>query len=332
MRRRSLWIFLFVLTALAALAAWRLLSPPAVKVTTPTRGPAVEAVYATGLVEPTVEIRIAPRTAGRIIERLVDEGDQVRKGQLLARLDDEDLLATVRELEAKVEYARAQHQRNVELRQAGLISQESLDRSRTDLEAAQAAVKRAREQVGFMRLNAPSDGYIIRRDGEVGELIPANQAIFYMAGEAPLRITSDVDEEDVPRVKPGQKVLIYSDAFPGKVFEGRVEQVTPRGNPESRSYRVRIALVDDPPLRIGMTAETNIVVEERENALLVPSSSVVNGSVWVVRDGHAFEEKVQIGVAGPEKTEILDGLSEDARVIESPPASLSNGDRVRVAS
>lgn len=294
------------------------------------RGPAVEAVYATGLVEPTLEIRIAPRAAGRIVELRADEGDVVRRGDLLARLEDADLRASVAELEARVEYAKAQHERNLELRRAALVSQDTVDRSRAELEAARATLKRAREQLSFMRIVAPADGRIIRRDGEVGEYVPASETVFYMAGPAPLRITADVDEEDVPRVTPGLKVLIRSDAFPDRLFEGRVEQVTPRGDPVSRSYRVRISLVGDPPLQIGMTTETNIILAEREDALLLPSSSVVDGRVWLVEDGRTTPREIQVGVVGPEKTEIRNGLDGTEWIIVHPPETIEAGRRVHV--
>ena len=329
-RRSSKLVLAALLVAGAATTVWRFVKPVKVDVAKPSRGPAVEAVYATGTVEPSLEIRIAPRAAGRIVELLADEGRLVRKGELLARLDDADLRAQVAELQAQAEYAQSQYGRSAELRRGSLISQDALDRARKDLEAARAALRRARAQLAFMRLEAPVAGRITRRDGEIGELIPVNQTVFYMAGPAPLRITAEVDEEDVPRVAPGLEVLIHTDAFPGRVFTGRVDQVTPRGDSTARSYRVRIGLVDDPPLRIGMTTETNIVIEKHADALLVPTSAVVDGRVWVVEDGHAQPRAVKVGVVGPKLTEIRGGLDERVAVIVDPPEDLEAGARARV--
>ncbi len=328
MRRSILIAVALALLAAAAAAAWLVWGPARVSVEQPARGMALEAVYATGTVEPTVEIRIAPRVAGRLVELHADEGDVVRKGALLARLEDVDLKAQVAELQARVELTAADHRRNLELRRTGMVSQAAVDRSRTDLEAAQAAVRRAREQVGFTRLLAPDDGRIIRRDGEVGEYIPVNQALFYMAAEGPLRITAEVDEEDVPRVQPGQDVLIHSDAFPGQVFAGRVDQITPRGDTTARSYRVRIALTGHPPLAIGMTTETNIVIDRRAAAPRVPTTAVVDAHVWVVENERARRVAVTTGVAGPQRTEIRAGLPADAYVIAQPPEHLEDGARV----
>jgi RND family efflux transporter MFP subunit len=261
-----------------------------------------------------------------------DEGDFVKSGALLARLEDQDLQASVAELKARVVYAKAQYERNLALRRSGLISQDTVDRARTDLDAARAAAQGAREKLQFTRLYAPVDGQITRRDGEIGEFIPVNQVVFYMAGPAPLRISADVDEEDVPRIKPGLRVLIHADAFPGRTFEGRVAQITPRGDPVQRSYRVRISLVNNPPLAISMTTETNIVLAERENALLVPSSAVTGGKVWVVNGRRVEPRNVVVGVVGPVRTEIRSGLTESVRVVLAPPENLKPGARVRATA
>ncbi|MEQ1438751.1 efflux RND transporter periplasmic adaptor subunit [Fontimonas sp. SYSU GA230001] len=329
MRHTGILALLVGGAALAAFAARQWIVPPLLDVVQPTRGPAVEAVYATGQVEPTLEIRIAPRVAGRLVELLADEGDTVAKGQLLARLEDQDLQASAAELAARSDYAAAAYRRALDLRRSGAVSQDSVDRARAERDAADAALRRAREQLGYMRLLAPENGQIIRRDGEIGEFIAVNQTLFHMAGVAPLRITAEVDEEDIPRVHPGLPALIRADAFADRVFHGTVEQVTPRGDAVARSYRVRIALAADTPLRIGMTAETNIVLAERQDALLVPTSALIDGHVWVVADGHARRRTVRAGVVGPQRSEILDGLNGDEWLVLSPPEDLADGRRIR---
>src|SRR5512141_2372267 len=102
MRWKWVVVAVVLVGAGAGAAYWRLRGPVPVEVVHPTRGPAIDAIYATGTVEPTVMLPIAPRTTGRLIERNVDEGSVVRKGQVLARLDDADLASTVDELQARV--------------------------------------------------------------------------------------------------------------------------------------------------------------------------------------------------------------------------------------
>jgi RND family efflux transporter MFP subunit len=311
-------------------AGWRWLGPVTVETARPSRGPAVRAVYAAGTVEPTVMLPIAPRGAGRLMELNVDEGVQVRAGQTLARLEDADLKQSVDELEARALFAKAQLDRAQTLLDRGLGTVLERDRARSEARAADAAAARARALRGFMNLTAPADGQILQRDGEIGQVIPANQPIFYFARRAPLRIEAEVDEEDILLVQPGQHVLIRAPALPERVLDGRVTEITPKGNPVTRGYRVWIDFEAEIPLRIGMTAEINIVVAERPNALLAPTTALREGHVWVVREGRLRRQPVQTGFGGEARTEILSGLDADDILVIAPTAGLTEGRRARV--
>jgi RND family efflux transporter MFP subunit len=193
-----------------------------------------------------------------------------------------------------------------------------------------AAVKRARSQRDFMALTAPEVGLIIKRDGERGQFIPAGQAVFFLSCCAPLRVTAEVDEEDIARVKAGQKVVLRADALPGEVLDGRVSEITPKGDPVARSYRVRIELAEPDRFQVGMTVDANLIVAERADALLVPATAVQAGTVWVVEANRVRRQAVRVGVTGSGRTEILGGLAADASLVDSPPADLKEGGRVRI--
>ncbi|MFO1424765.1 MAG: efflux RND transporter periplasmic adaptor subunit [Candidatus Competibacteraceae bacterium] len=312
-------------------AGWRWFGPVTVETARPSRGPAVRAVYAAGTVEPTVMLPIAPRGAGRLVELNVDEGAQVHAGQTLARLEDTDLKQSVDELEARALFAKAQLDRAQTLLDRGLGTVLERDRARSESRAADAAAARARALRGFMNLTAPADGQILQRDGEIGQVIPANQPVFYFARRAPLRIEAEVDEEDILLVQPGQRVLIRAPALPDRVLDGRVTEITPKGNPVTRGYRVWIDFENETPLRIGMTAEINIVVDEHPNALLAPTTAVREGYVWIVRDGRLRRQAVRTGFGGEARTEILSGLGDDDTLVIAPTAGLTEGRRVRGA-
>ena len=330
MGKRWIWIVgLAAIVAVAGVVWWRE-GAVTVTVVAPTRGPAIEAIYATGTVEPTVMLPIAPRVAGRIVELNVDEGQRVRKGQQLARLDDADLVSTVEELEARARYAQSQYERAENLVRQGFMSKAEVDRTRADMEAAVAAVRRARSQRDYMTLTAPADGLVIRRDGEIGQFIPTGQQVFVLSCCAPLRVTAEVDEEDIARVHVNQKVLLRADALPGEIFDGTVSEVTPKGDPVARSYRVRVKLADPSKFKVGMTVDANLIVAERVNALLVPATAVQNGAVWVVDNGRLRRQPVKIGVTGSGRAEIVEGLAADARVVDSPAADLREGRAVRL--
>lgn len=332
MRRIWLWILgvIVIVVGVVAGVLWWREGPVAVSVVAPTRGPAIEAIYATGTVEPTVMLPIAPRVGGRLVELNADEGSRVRRGAVLARLDDADLVGTVEELEARARYAQSQHERIANLVRQGYMSKAEFDRTRADLDAALGAVKRARSQREYMALTAPADGLIIRRDGERGQYIPAGQAVFFLSCCAPLRVTAEVDEEDIARVRVGQRVVLRADALPSEVLDGTVAEVTPKGDPVSRSYRVRVTLADPQRLQVGMTVDANLIVAERPYALLVPSTAVQGNAVWTVDQGRLSRRPVRIGVTGAGRAEIVDGLSQDARIVESPPPDLREGRSVRI--
>ena len=335
-RTTKIALGLGVLVAVAAGIAW-LQWPARVEIAPVTRGPAVEAVYATGTVEPTVMVPLAPRSAGRLVAVQVEEGAHVRRGQVLARIESADLDQTVQEMSAREQLARSQHERTSDLVAQKFVSPAELDRTRTELRAAQAAVGRAQAQRDYNQLLAPADGIVLRRDGEPGQFIAPGQAVLTLACCAPLRVSAEVDEEDIPRVVVGQKVTLRTDALPERLFDGVVAEITPKGDPVSRSYRVRIRLagapaVDAGPLRTGMTMDANLIVSRRENALLVPSRALKGNAVWVLEQGRVQRREVKKGVSGAERSEIVSGLVEGESVVLSPADTLREGRRAHGVS
>jgi multidrug efflux pump subunit AcrA (membrane-fusion protein) len=110
-----------------------------------------------------------------------------------------------------------------------------------------------------------------------------------------------------------------------------VQQITPKGDPIARSYRVRIMMDANTPLQIGMTTETNIVTYEKAQALLVPASAITGGAVWIVRDGRLRLQPVVKGIIGKTDVEVTSGLSRADLVVVKPDATLTDGESVNVA-
>lgn len=317
----------------AAWWRWPVGLPPAVSVAGVTRGPAVEAVYATGNVEPVHWARVESLVSARILEVLVEDGETVREGQPLARLDDEEQRFRLAELEARARFLRGDLARQEELARRGVSSPAARERAESELAQVIALIAGAKDRLALYVLKAPMDGIVLRRDAEVGDAArtTTKQVLFTIGRTAPLRAVLEVDEEDMPRVRLGQPVLLTADAFPGRALEGTVAQITPLGDPVDKSYRVRVALPDDTPLLIGMTVEANIVVRRDDDALLVPDTAVVDGRVLVLTDeGTVQARKVEAGVRGNGRVQIRDGLTPGTRVVTDPPAGLTDGAAVRV--
>jgi RND family efflux transporter MFP subunit len=173
----------------------------------------------------------------RLIELNVDEGQTVTKGQILARLEDDDLRRAVEVTEAEERYTKAALDRLAALVERQVAARSAYDRAKADWEKARAAAARAAAEAGYLQLVAPADGTVIRRDGEIGQMIGANQTVFWLYSNAPLRISAEVDEEDIAQVRPGQQVLIRSDALPGQTFHGQVRAVTPNRIRKKSTFR-----------------------------------------------------------------------------------------------
>lgn len=325
------WSAAVILIAVAGAGAYFLFSGARHEAAQARLGPAVEAVYATGTVEPVFMSRAGPKIAGRIASIPVKEGQAVEAGDLLISLDDREAASRVNELEARLALAHADQTRVNRLFRTGNISESARDQANATAESTKAALDAAQVQLSEHHIRAPVSGHVLRFDGvpRPGDLVRAGEMLVIVGDLSALWIEAEVDEEDVPRVKTGQLALIRADAFMGQALEGRVARITPFGDPVRRAYRVHIELPPGTPLLPGMTAEINIVVRETEEAVLVPTPALAGRYVFVLEEGVARRRLVQTGSIGAELAEIISGVSAGEWVLLNPPAGLEDGERVR---
>lgn len=330
-RRRVSWKASIAILLLAASAglAWWLTRGPAITVARVTRGNAAEIVYATGAVEPETWSRTTPLVRGRIIERCRCEGKAVKAGDILARLDDKEAFATLNDLRALEEFQRREFDRQSQLLSRGVATSQAYQRAESDLARIQAQIAAQAQRLEYYKLVAPMDGIVLKEDGEVGDMVEPGTILYRIGLERPLWVVADVNEEDIPRVKVGQNALLRTDAFAGQVLPGTVKQITPAGDPVSKTFRVRIGLPDDTPLQVGMSVEANIVSRERQDVVLVPANAVVDSRLLMIEDSHARLRKVTIGIRGTGFVEILEGAREGEIVASPATANIRNGSRVR---
>ncbi len=332
MNKKIIIIALFLTCFIVGGAASRFFFIKNATVITPHKGEAIDVVYATGTVEPTIMVPIAARTTAHLVALSADEGQQVKKGDILARLEDSDAQAAIADLSAKLSFAENDYRRKQDLYKTKSLSRDVMESAKADFDSLTAQLNKAKAEAGYLTLIAPADGLIIKRDGEVGELIPASQPVFAMSCCAPLRITAEVDEEDIPQIQSGQDVLIQSDAFPDKVFHGKVSAITPKGDPIARSYRVRITFDDtDMPMMIGMTAETNIILKKKSDALLIPVNSInKNNQVQAVDNGTIHNITVTTGIKDAKNIEIISGLSGTEKIVTPYHADWKDGQKINI--
>lgn len=315
MKRR----FLIVLPLILLAGGYALFSPSRrMETVYPHRGSAVQAVYATGEVEPVEWAELSAKVAGQVVSLKVDEGDTVKAGDVLAELDDSVERAELVEHRARISFLAREMERYRKLMKMDFASRQRYEQAQSEYNAVTAAAKAQESLIERMHIRSPLDGVVLRREIEQGESVKQNDPVFWVGMPRPLWITAEVEEEDIPLVRPGQKVLIKADAFPGEVLEGSVSEITPKGDPVDKSFRVRVSLPEDTKLLTGMTVETNIVIREVADTLLVPPGSVEESHVWVVTSGMPEKRAVKTGIEGEDATEILEGLKENEEIALHP--------------
>lgn len=201
-----------------------------------------------------------------------------------------------------------------------------------DLGQVQAQIAVQLEKINDYTIVAPMDGVVLRRDGEIGEIAEVGQILYRVGVPKPLQVVAEVNEEDIPRVATGQTALFRTDAFPDRQLQGKVSEITPMGDIAAKTFRVKIALPDDTPLKPGMSVEANIVTREKPNALLIPADAVQGNAVFVLDGSHVRKREVAIGIRGTRVVEVLSGLADGERVASPAATDLTDGARVRVAA
>ena len=319
--------------AIAAVAAIVILArPPSVETQTIGVGPAIDVVYATGVVEYVREARLTALVAAPITRVAAAEGQRVREGEVLAQLQDDAPRAAAAQAEAQAGLSRVTADRTYRLYKANYESRAAWDQARAQRDADAAAARAARARLADYAVRAPFAGIILRRDADPGNLASPSAVLFVMADDKRLRVTADLDERDVALVAQGQRALIRADAFGQRAFDARVSEITPQGDSTARTFRVRLALPNDTPLKGGMTVDANIITGARDGAVLAPKAALSDQTAWVVENGRAHKRTVVRGATGASTVEILSGLHAGEAVILNPSSGLHEGARVRARS
>jgi RND family efflux transporter MFP subunit len=310
--------------------------------------------------EQTVDV--VPRTGGRLVSVNVQLGDRVRRNQLLAKIEDFEIVEQVKQAEASLEVARATiRQREADLKVAELnfersknlfgrqlLAKQALDDAESRFLAAQAQLDLSRAQatqtsarleelqinLGNTRIISPVDGFVARRAADVGAWVSQNAPVVSVVDISRLRMVANVVEKDLRLVNVGDPASVEVDAYPGDLFKGRIARVSPVLDPATRTASMEVEVPNaDNRLRPGMYAKVLLTIEERTDATLVPKVAVVDfegkRGVWVPSgENKARFVPVQLGLEDAERIEVLEGLKPGDRIITEGAASLRAGDTV----
>lgn len=303
-----------------------------------------EIAHLTGEVRARVQSELSFRVGGRLVERLVDVGDRVRAGQLLARLDAEEQKAEIVVAEANLRSARAR-QRLAELaleRQQNLLrtsvstlaaldqAKEDIATSSEDVVAATAQLDNAGKEMSFTDLRADSDGVITARAAEVGQVAKATQPIFTLAKDGPRDGIFDVQESLYLRSVPKQDLPLNLISAPDRVILGSVREISPTIDGQAGTIRLKVDLGNDPMLPLGAPIVGRFTTNERTMIEVPWSALSVAGrdpAVWVInpRTMTASLRRVVIGRHSTTSIEIAAGLEVNELVVTEGGKFLSPG-------
>lgn len=290
---------------------------------------------------------VTPKVSGEIRAVLVEEGDQVKAGQVLARLDGDQLRLEVAQAEANLRKLERDYERNLELQKRGLVSSTAFDNLKYELDAARATYDLAALRLSYTSIRSPIAGVVTSRTdtAQVGNTVTpvggvvqqSDMAMFEIIDFNSLVLEINVPEGQLSRLAVGQTADITADAVPGKVFQGRVSLITPRVDFQTATFPVKVE-VSDPEglLRPGMFARVGIVFDRREGAVQVPRSALLDDegppTVFVVEDGKAQERTLELGLSNGSYVEVLSGLVRDDQVVTVGQGALKDGTEVRVVN
>ena len=298
----------------------------------------ISAYYSTtATLEAEEEAQVVAKVRGTVKELNVEEGDYVETGQVLTRLEDEQLEIEAQRARSTMDRLHNEYQRNKELFEKNLVSAEQYENAKFEYEAQRSAYELAQLKVEYTAIRAPISGVISERMVKVGNMVNADQEVFRITDFDPLLAILHVPEHEMSKLRKDQTALIQADAISNRTFEGKVLRISPVVNPETGTFKVTVAIDDKTSqLKPGMFGRVRIVYDTHPNALMIPKNAVLSedgsNSVYVIKDNLAYRKEIQTGYVNGTNIEILDGIGEGETVVTIGQSSLQDSALVQVIS
>jgi membrane fusion protein, multidrug efflux system len=300
--------------------------PPSVEVAKVETVKLTDDTQAVGSLRSRRGVVLRPEVSGRITQLNFNDGQRVRKGQLLVQFDDQLPLAQVQQSMAELSIAQANQKRNQELVAQNFISQRSLDESAANLQVAQAKLSLSQATAARLKILAPFDGIVGIRQVNVGDYLKDGADIVNLEDIDAIFVDFRLPERFLAKVKPGQTAMLDMDALPGRKYSAKIQAIDPLIDANGRSVGIR-GCIDNRQLQLrpGMFARVNAVFGVRENARVVPEEAIVpqGGKQFVIKVVPGDTPKVlvsqrvevKVGLRSPGKVEVLDGLEPGDMVV-----------------
>jgi len=309
--------------------------PVPVETAVPVRGDIYATYTGTAPIEAFAEADVIAKVDGEVRELRVEEGDMVKKDQVLAVLDGDRLRLELSETQARLQKMRRDFERNKELQSKDLISEGDFEKIQYEMEALEASYNLARLELDYTQIRAPIDGVISERYLKLGNTIKAGDAVFRVTGFDPLVAYMFVPEREFREIAAGQPVRISIDALPGPPVIATVTRISPVVDADTGTFKITIELHDaEHRIKPGMFGRMSIIYDKHENVLQVPRSAIIETAndtyVYVVEGDIAVRKSVGTAFSGDGMVEIASGLTGDENVITVGHLGLKNEAKVVV--
>jgi len=306
-----------------------------VEISTATYGDIYARYSGTAPIEAFEFATVIAKVGGEIREIFVEEGDDVKAGDILARLDGDRLRLELAASEANLNKLQRDFERNVDLKERGLISTGDFEKIKYEMDALEATYNLARLELSYTEIKAAINGVISERFVKVGNTIDVNAETFEITSLEPLVSYLHVPEREYRRIVASQDAVIEVDALQGTQFPATVARISPVVDPDTGTFKITVEVSDDTRrLKPGMFGRTSIIYDMHENAVQVPRSAIVEESgetaIFVIEEDIAHRRLVQTGFVENGLIEIIDGISDTDRFVTVGQAGLKDGSKVSV--
>jgi membrane fusion protein, multidrug efflux system len=310
--------------------------PSPVEIVTVSRGTLARTTTVAGILEPLRTVGVNAQMSGALLSVNVEEGNYVRVGQTLARIDARELEAQMKSAVAALELAESTAKRSDDLWRQRIVTAQEYERDRANLASAQATLDQLKTRIGYAVVKAPINGVVTEKRLESGDIVSPQTRLFSVADMSMLVSRVMVSELEVPLLKPGATVDVSVDALGGARLPGRIRRVFPSADSITRLVPVEVALSGSAlnQLRPGYTIRAMFRLGSRDDAMLIPTRAVMGPvgarSVVVVRQGKSERRIVRVGPDIDGRTEVLEGLAIGDTVVVAGQALLRDGSAVRI--
>ncbi len=307
--------------------------PVPVEVTQPYRADIYASYATTATMASDADAPAVARVGGEIVELLVEEGDRVEAGQVLARLDGERLRLEMLAAKANLEQARREFKRNGDLHERGLISASMFDELQYDLEALEATYELRRLNFEYSNIRAPIAGVIASRDVKPGQTLAIGDVAFRITDNRELIAYLQIPQSELPKFSAGHAARIEVASMPGTAFPATIARISPTIDTRNGTFRAT-AIIDNATgdLAPGMFGRFTIAYERHAGALVIPSVALIGeddeSAVYVVSDGAVLRRTIETGIESGGKIEVLGGLSESDVIVVVGHSGLRDGSKV----